>query len=317
MAIFDTDILYSTRLMEYFRKSAWEGFEILLFTKEESLREFLDYQGLEILLYGGVDLIELVEKSNIKYVFYLCDDKRLITDNNQYIYKYQSASKITSDLLSLYTKLEDIKGETSYGDVRLVSVFPPLLGPEKISFAWSLAKEVSKKMKVLFIPLEMLPTSEIDQEDVRGQSLSEFLYYLKESKTDPIEKMKSYLNYSERLSYLSGLTHGFDLLSICKDDIGRFIRGLKEHKDYEMIIIYLGIYTEASMEILKSSDKVCILTCDGDYEENIRMEWERQMEFLECSIKDLKHHFVKLPSKSRKIEIDSSSQIARDIAGLI
>ena len=33
LAIFDTDILYASRLMEYFKKTKWDEFEILLLPK--------------------------------------------------------------------------------------------------------------------------------------------------------------------------------------------------------------------------------------------------------------------------------------------
>lgn len=313
LAIFDIDVLYASRLMEYLKKSAWEEFEILLFTTEENLIEFLEYQAVEILLYGGEDLPWERQNNNIKHTFLLSSDKRLPKDNYQFIYKYQPANKISSDILSLYTKLEDGKGETSNRNIRIVSLFSPITNNEKAEFSWLLAKYISTIRKVLFIPLELLPTAHIVQQDEKEQSLSEFLYYLKESNA-PVDKMKSYLSYSEKLSYLSGLTHGFDLLSINKDDASRFIESIKEHKDYEMVIFYLGIYTEASMEILKHSDEVCVISCDKSYEELVIGEWEKQMELLGYPVHKLKYHRISLPVMSEVEMKDQLSKLVMEFA---
>lgn len=62
LAVFDTDILYATRLMEYLKEADWECFEILLFTRQESLFDFLKYQKIDILLYGGELLPEELPK---------------------------------------------------------------------------------------------------------------------------------------------------------------------------------------------------------------------------------------------------------------
>lgn len=318
LAIFDTDVLYASRLMEYLKKLAWEGFEILLFTKMESLTNFLEYQPVEILLYGGDDLgeeeLHLVQNSNnAKYVFCFSSNKKHIKDNSSLIYKYQSATDISWDILSLYTKLEDSKDETAYGDVRIISVFSPAPSIEKLTFSWSLAKDLSSRVKVLFIPLEFFPTDHIFHKGEKGQSLSDFLYYLKDSKNDSIDKIKSYIKYSEKLSHLSGVNHGFDLLSVSKEDIKGLVKSIKEHRDYEVVVFYIGIYTEAAMELLRFSDEVCIITCEGNYEELIQKEWERQMDLLKLPINEISHHIIKIPVKNQE-DIESELQVAKEFA---
>ena len=52
------------------------------------------------------------------------------------------------------------------------------------------------------------------------------------------------------------------LLSLDKGDIGSFIDAIKNYMDYDLVIYYLGIYTEASMEILRLSNGVYITICD-------------------------------------------------------
>lgn len=301
LAVFDTDVLYATRLMEYIKNSGWNDFDILLFTKEESLIDFLKYQPVEILLSGDNKISEELPKGYIKYIFYLSKDQKLSKDKHHNIYKYQSAGKISSDILSLYTKLEDSNQAAVFDNVQFISVYSPVPGVEKISFAWSLAKELSNNRKVLFISLDMLPINFIMSSDITGYAMSEYLYYLKENKTDHIKKLKSYLNYSEKLSYLSGLSHGFDLLSLSREEIERFMEEMEEYKDYETVIFYLGIYTEASMEILHRSNQIYLAICDLPYEELVIEEWARQMELTGISLNQLRHHKIRLPTVNQPL----------------
>lgn len=294
LAIFDRDILYASRLMEYFKKSDWDDFEILLFTRIDSLIDFLKYQSIDILLYGGDLLAKELPKENIKYVFHLCADMKQVEDKQEAIYKYQPAGKTASDIISSYTRLEDKHHNSSGDSVTYISVFAPVPGAEKISYAWSLAKELSNKKKVLYIAFDLLPTAVKLREEDTGQSISELLYYLKESNSEYMDNFKSYLNYSEKLSYLTGPIHGFDLLSLSRDDVGRFMDDIKNYTDYEAVIFYLGMYTEASMEILSRSKEICIVTCDLPYEGLVLKEWERQTELVGLAIKELKIDRIKL-----------------------
>lgn len=295
LALYDDDSIYAGRLMEYLKHLGWEDFDILLFTRQESLTDFLKYQPIEILLYGNDSFPEEIAKNNIKYIFNLCKNQADAGDDLQQIFKYQAAGKIASDIISCYTKLEDFNAGRRYDDVGFISVYPPVPGAEKISFAWALAKELSDKRKTLFISMEMFPAEFLADGRQTGYALSEYLYFLKECRTGNAI-LKSYLNYSEKLSCLSGVSHGFDLLALGKDDAERFMKELREHKDYEIVIFYLGLYTEATMEIMKNSDRVFLLSCKEPYEEMVLGEWERQMELMGIARDPSKYLKIKLPT---------------------
>jgi len=303
LALFDEDVFYATRLLDYIKNLKWEDFDILLFTKHESLADFLNYQRVEILICGNSGLPEDMPKENIKYIFYLCENPNCKQDDYQLIFKYQPAGKIVSDIVSCYTKLEDVKEGGCFDEVRFISVFSPVPGAEKSTFAWALAKELSDKRKVLFIPLEMFPTDFIAKSENENYAMSEYLYYLKENSADNTVRLKPCLNYSEKLSYLSGLAHGFDLLALNKEDSEKFIRELNKHKEYEIIIFYIGLYTEAFMELLKRSDQIYIAVCDLPYEESVFKEWERQMALIDTPDK-LQYHKLKLPTAEQLLGPD-------------
>lgn len=308
MALYDTDAVYAARLMEYIKNLGWEDFDILLFKRPENLTDFLKYQPVDILLYGEDALPAEISKTKIKYIFYLCKEKNLSENRSGYprIFKYQSARKIASEIISAYTELEDNSGKKYFENVRLISVYSPVSGPEKVFFAWSLAKELSEKRKVLFISLELLPT-DVTGEIKQKYALSEFLYYLKENGPDNMEKLKAYLAYSEKLAFLSGISHGFDLLSLNREDAEKFMNKLKEFKEYETVIFYLGFYTEASMEIIKDSDMIFLASCNLPYEELVMEEWKRQTELIGIMPDKSKYHEIKLAAVASEHLADTDS----------
>ena len=78
--------------------------------------------------------------------------------------------------------------------------------------------------------------------------------------------------------------------------MSRFMDDIKEHTDYETVVFYLGIYTEASMEILCRSNEIYIVTYEQPYEELVEREWERQMELIGVQIKNLNLNRINLPT---------------------
>jgi hypothetical protein len=199
------------------------------------------------------------------------------------IFKYQSAHEIMGEIITDYSKKENqILVKSNSKSIKIISVYSPVPGAEKLAFAWSISVLLSEQKKVLFIPLDLLPIRLLSFVNNTNQFLSEFIYYLKEN-SNTIMKMKSLLSYNGNLSYLSGLAHGFDLLSLNKEDIQKWEEELKTHTDYQTIVFYLGCYSEAMTELINISDTILIPTLGTPYEGSLLQEWERQMEKIGVS----------------------------------
>ncbi|HWT26484.1 MAG TPA: hypothetical protein VN131_00960, partial [Mobilitalea sp.] len=73
LAIFDSDSIYATRFMEYLKKRKDFDFDVIVFTRKDSLEEYLKNHRIELLLLGeGIDSGELA-KDNIKYLYRLSE----------------------------------------------------------------------------------------------------------------------------------------------------------------------------------------------------------------------------------------------------
>lgn len=304
LALFDSCVEYTMRFMEYFKRRGANIFDIIVFTEAESLKEYLLHQKLDILLLGDCkeeDTLELNGCQNIRYIFRLADNKLQGSGGKEHlIYKYQPAGKVMTEILSLYTSLEEGSCNIEREDVRIISIFPPVPGGQYFLFTWSLALYLSDSISVLFIPIESLPFETLTAADVNEGQLSEYIYYLKERNPDISLRLKGLLKYVGRLACLSGLSHGFDTLSLSRQDAAWWIEELKRNKGYDAVIFYHGIYTEAVTELMDRSSLVFIAADGSAYNNKPVLEWERQMGLISLNTEQDKYVKISLPEEKLK-----------------
>ncbi|HKL80108.1 MAG TPA: hypothetical protein VJ888_06695 [Mobilitalea sp.] len=296
MAIYDADASYVTRFMEYIKKRNDVGLEVTVFTRKDSLTDFVKYQVIELLLLGEGLSPEELPKENIRHIIKLTEQNELSqTSETPTIYKFQSSQKVVSELLECYARLENPSVSVRSGELTIISVFTPIPNLSERLYAGSLANVLAERKRVLFLPLELFPVPPTDSSVSSDHFQSEFIYYLKENNPNLILKMKSLLNYSGKLNLLSGLTHSFDLLSLNKEEAIHVIEELRLNSDYEAVVFYLGFYSDFTAEIMKLSDCIEVVTREGIYARKVLSEWERQMELLDISPAQSRFRKIQLP----------------------
>ena len=308
LALYDSDIFYATRFMEYFVRKNATGFEISVFTRKDSLEEFLEMNCVEIFLTGAEIILEEQALKKIRHTYYLSDTSSINADNTcMQVNKYQAVSSLLEEIISDYKRRENLTREDYHLEkMNLISVFSPIGGKEKVSFAWSLSALLSETKRALFIILDLLPVPIISSIEPQSQCLTDLIYYLKEN--PDVDKMHSLVRSCGKLSVLSGILHGADILSLTKEDIQSWGENLIANSDYETIIFYLGCYTEATIELMKLSDEVIITSLDNSYEMAVTEEWERQMNHSGVHINQDKFRLVKLHPEEEPVNLPISMQ---------
>lgn len=278
LALYDSDFFYATRFMEYMNRRKDSGFIVSAFTRKESLEEYLRTHIIELLLLSNDISTEDWQIKNVKHILILTENPMIKAEQRLLmIYKYQSANKIMEEIQNIYKEKESFINTTDRtNQTEILSVFAPSPSAEKLSFAWSIGSLLSEQNNVLFILLDPLPVPLLPVMDNKCQSLTEFIYYLKEG-TGHIEKMKSLLIQNGRNHLLYGASHGADILSLSREDAQRWVEELRASEDFRYIIFYLGYYNEATIEFMKLSDTILIAALDNNYETAVIREWEQQM----------------------------------------
>lgn len=295
MVLYDSDFLYATRFMGYINRQKEFDIKISAFTREKSLRDYINANPVEILILGEEISLEELPCHRVKYIYRLGDNNLEETEACvQQIYKYQSAKAVMKEIMSDYTGKEgSSRTYDNTGQTQFISVFAPLAGTEKLSFAWALSLLLSEQYKVLFVNLDPLPVPLIPTLS-SNSGLSEFIYYLKEN--SGLDKMKALLSQIGNLSILTGIHHAMDILSLDKEDICRWFEALRQSADYQKIIFYCGCYTETMAQVMNPSDTILTLSLNNAYETAVLSEWEKQM-------KRSGEDFV--PEKIRRINLQS------------
>lgn len=304
VAIFDTDTTYATRFTEYINQKKDFDFECYGFTRLEHLKEYLHNNSVEILLMGGNRNHESAF-NNVKYILNLSEyPNKLINSPYPEIYKYQSMYSILSEIISYYVNHENNPQYFTYDiNSNIISIYPPILGINKQIFAWSMALILSERLKTLLIPFEQYSAMGIFNGHHNKFPLSEFIYYLKDDNPNLIMMMKSLIQTHGKLSVLSGLSHGFDLLSITKDDISKMIEQIRLYTDYQAVIFYIGFYNEAMMELIQQSKTVYLVSDRNNYEVSIVKEWDRQMDYIGVKISEKNLVNISIPFRAEEVEL--------------
>jgi hypothetical protein len=295
LAVYDMDVLYTTRFLEYFKNKKDIPFEIIAFTMKEKLEEFLQCRYIDILILGNSPPIDGLPLDQIKFIYHLSEEPNPSkNEEGTYIFKYQSAHAVMSEIISIYSHMEPSKQSTpTRTHLQVMSIFSPISSVSKLAFSWSISFLLSNHRKTLFIPMEYLPHRLLSILDQTSQSLSEFIYYLKEN-TNLYNKLIEQLKYRGNLAYLFGLTHGFDLQSLSREDMITWIEAIRTNSDYHTIIFYSNNYNEAMLELLRLSDKILITSNGTLYETAINNELERQMERAGYPISEDKYQIIKV-----------------------
>lgn len=298
IAIYDSDLTYAIRLMEYIKKRKELGFEVLVFTEEDSLLDFGRSRRIDILLMeDGLSISDEI-KDNVKATFILSDyiKQEEVTEEIR-VLKYQSAQLLISDILSSYKKLIN-NNIQNYGakSPKIVSIMSLTPERNKLGFAWSYAYNISNHNNVLFIPLEILPTPFMDVNEYSKSPLSDFLYYLKNKDSQLISIMNSQINYIDSISCFSGISIGLDLISMTKEDVSLWIEKMKQDTDYDLIIFYLGFYSEAIIELIKESNEILVPMVEQSDDYQVIRELERQLNFIGINIPSEKIHKIDIPA---------------------
>ncbi len=293
--IYDSDVFYATRFMEFFKRNN-TFFEIAAFTRKDSLEEYLQFHPVEILLLGDVLEEELLKSQRIGYIYYLTDYAAGYFNNDSTnIYKFQAASSIMDQIVTDYTKkMDKSKDDRKFFDqMPIISVVSPVPCLESLLFTCSLAMQMSEQNKVLLVLLDPLPVRLTEHFNDLGQSLSDFIYYLKE-KADITAKMNMISGIKGNLSYLSGILHGADLIALGKEDIRRWMEELRKAAVYRTVIFYVGCYTETLTEFMNNSNTVLITKIDYPYDTAVYQEWKRQQAQLGIDVDTDKFCLIEL-----------------------
>lgn len=301
-ALYDSDVFYATRFMEYFRKKRDFNFNLSIFTRSETLIEFLKSNIIEILLISELMSVEDIPVDRIRHIYKLTEYPCInLNAELPSVFKYQAAQTVMTQIVNDYLKtMDESLDKNLTSRVKIISVFPMVQNSDAYTYTWSLCSLLAEQKRVLFVIMDPLPVPLFTEMNSSDVNLSEFIYYLKEN-PNVHTRMKALIKSTSNFSSLYGIAHGLDIISLCKEDIQKWVEDLRENSDYQIVIFYLGGYMEAGLELIRLSDTVSIPYRDTVYYREMHKALMKQLEVTGVDVTLNKFIKVKL---QEEVEID-------------
>jgi hypothetical protein len=268
LAIYDKETDYANQLMDFIKRKQKHISQVRVFTNENSLKEYLDHDRIDVLLLNESIPTETVQHDNIKNICVLSEGN-YIRESTGYpvIYKFQSAELVMQEIFSYFPfNSENSPYNSTNSKLKIISVYSITRDTEKMAFSLSLAKQYAKQMKTLYINLDVFQALSEPGMGTEEKGLSEFIYYLKQNPPNLITKMNKIIQKDNNLDYIQGVTFGPDLYELTADDILQWLQEIKKSTEYEMIIFNVGCFFQAILELFRSSSQLIYLLGENNLE---------------------------------------------------
>lgn len=258
---------YMPCLVDYLCKKGHSMIETRLFTSFELLKKWAVAGKIDVLLAGEEVTEEIRElKGKIAQIILLSEGGQ-VNERSEYdlIFKYQSAQEIVKEMLARVAEDDRIafaKTLKAKRNVRMIGVYAPFGGSGVTEYAISVARELAKKEKVLYISLELfhgldfLNISRKGKEQVSYRGMSEVIFYLKQRKEKLALKLETVIISQEGVDYIFSVEDYRDLYSLNREDICHFLEVLSHQTDYDSIVFDIGYLNEAVLYLMEQCNQL-------------------------------------------------------------
>lgn len=275
MVIFDEEA-YATALSDYLNREKDSELLSLVFTDERKLKEYLEeHEKIYLLInekYAGNQVLsEVAEKQRI----YLCEN-RSGDKPGAWIYKYQSAKLILKELSAYFYDNED---ESKLGVEKIYAVWSALNGLERNEYVKAVHRSLREEGSVLYLDMEPFPVGR-NLDEGYGRGMSELIYYLKKGGEDFKWKMKALIRNEGIHGKINPSKCSLDLNELNREDMKLLVKILKEMTEYDRILVNVGFYNLAVLELFSHCMMIDVVVCGKEYDREAADYFVEQMKLL-------------------------------------
>ncbi len=112
--------------------------------------------------------------------------------------------------------------------------------------------------------------------------MSEAIYYLKSGIVQARWKIKGLLTDSDDIKILGPAHCSMDLIEMTPEDIDNFVDVIREMKEFKSVVIDVGFYSEAMLELCSRGDSIHLVNAGGE-------EYEQATDYFIAQLKIMQH----------------------------
>lgn len=287
VAMFDQEG-YTRRLAAYLNHHQNSMMEVRLFTNEDSLKQFLKQEPVEMLLVAERDWDPRWERDAKIHRLIFLSDGDVVREgmNHPVIFKYQSAESIVQELLAVIADDDGMQVKTkrmSSDHVEFIGVYSPYGGAGVSTFSYEMAKEYGMQYTTLYLNLELfhgMPEHSISKwreftpaEESRG--MSELIFYLRQHKEKIAVKLQSLVRIQDGVAVIRAVEDYRDLYSMTVADMQRLLHVLAEETEYQKIFFDIGYIGESALELMRCCDVLYLPNAQSEIQHNKQIAFEQ------------------------------------------
>lgn len=241
MAVYDVEPRYADRFADFTNQKERVPFEVVAFTTLETLKQYAKEHTIEILLISSAVPKEMVKGIEAGQVVVLSDGEVVpAPEDYPSVYKYQSTDSIIREVLAHYCEQPKAAGLVAIGEkAKLLGVYSPIGRCLKTSFAWTLAQQLGKDCKALFVSMEEFSGFFALTGEEPQTNLSDVFYFYRQGSCG-FARLSSMVYTWGNIDYIPPVKYPEDLGQITGEELAEFLGRIAKESGYDVIVADMG-----------------------------------------------------------------------------
>lgn len=273
IGVFDGQAEYAERLINYINERKDIGCFAVGFRGEEELLSFCERKKLVSLLLGGTTkkaVAALRERLPVGLKIWELSEELGDLEEGQ-LFRYQRVGNLLRVILS------ELQRDAALQMKELFTVFSPESNRMAARHALSLAGELSKKGRTLFLPWDAF-WGYGRMGDEETPSVSELLYFLRKD-TVQAKKLFAGIRRKKGIEYFCGPDYSSDLWQYSPEEMQKLLLCCREYGGYDYIVFLSGMFHEGILSVMHQSGQICLVCSESSEGEIRKNEFLRQMKY--------------------------------------
>ena len=318
-ALCDKDEAYQDNLFEYLKNKKPEGFEIMLFTDLEKLKEAIKAKEIKILLIAEELTNEIDEDlRNQVLVLITLSVSSSDSENKKSIFKYQSAEEIYKQVMHFCEEADVIAVSRKEGrKIKILGVYSPIKRCLQTTFSITLGQLLSKNHKTLYINFENYSGFDILMHKANSLDLMDLVYFLGCGNENFSYRLGSLTEHIGELDYIPPVNTYQTLQGVSSREWINFLKAFEEYTDYEYIILDLSENIMGLFEILRRCSSIFTITSKDRFSQAKISQYEKMLSqtFYEDILEKTNHisfpKFKEIPEAFEMLPYSKLSEFIR------
>lgn len=271
MAVCDLEEAYAFRMAEYITQKASLPYTLHLFTKTSELENFIQKNGISVLLIGESATGQLKEKPDVPNIFVLWEGGSKRENDFRYVDKYQKPEAVIREVAEQMTEVKGwdvgwLEGRTGQkSKLRAVGVYSPVRRCLQTSFALTMGQLLAKEHKTLYLNFECFSGLDRLLNKNFQTDMMDVLYYYKCARDKLAIRLPTMVQTVNGLDFIPPGQSGLDMRSITGEQWLELLRAIEKTSDYEFLILDLTDGMCGLFELLSYCSKIYTITKDDGF----------------------------------------------------